>query len=95
MITYFIALILGILFWTFLEYVIHRFLLHKKGTNNPVSEEHLRHHRQGNYFAPFWKKLVASLMALVICSLIVGLAVDFVHCILTKNSNSFSYIFTL
>ena len=82
MITYIIALILGILFWTFLEYVIHRFLLHKKGANNPATEEHLRHHRQGNYFAPFWKKLLASLSALVVFSLIVGLAVDFVHGIL-------------
>ena len=92
MITYFIALILGILFWTFLEYVIHRFLLHKKGANNPVSEEHLRHHRQGNYFAPFWKKLVASVMALVICSLIVGLAVDFVHCILFSSGIAGMYL---
>jgi sterol desaturase/sphingolipid hydroxylase (fatty acid hydroxylase superfamily) len=82
MITYFIALILGILFWTFLEYVIHRFLLHKKGASNPATDEHLRHHRQGNYFAPFWKKLLASLSALVIFSLIVCLAVDFVHGIL-------------
>lgn len=82
MVTYFIALILGIVFWTFLEYVIHRFLLHKKGATNPATGEHLRHHRQGNYFAPFWKKLLAALVAFVVFSLIVGLAVDFMHGIL-------------
>ncbi len=54
----------GALTWTLLEYVIHRWLGHdKRFRKNPFAVEHIRHHSQGDYFAPTWKKLLAGLAA--------------------------------
>jgi len=53
------AALLGVFTWTFLEYVIHRFLGHfPRLRENPFGVEHVRHHIEGSYFAPSWKKLV-------------------------------------
>ena len=52
-----VAALLGIFTWTFTEYVIHRWLGHDPRLRpNPFASEHVRHHGQGNYFAPAWKK---------------------------------------
>lgn len=56
------AFALGVLSWTLLEYGLHRFLGHDARTRpNPFAEEHTRHHSQGDYFAPAWKKGLATL----------------------------------
>jgi 4-hydroxysphinganine ceramide fatty acyl 2-hydroxylase len=53
--------LLGALTWTFLEYCIHRWLGHdRRFRKNPFAKEHIRHHIEGNYFAPTWKKLLLS-----------------------------------
>lgn len=67
-----ISLISGIFTWTFLEYVIHRFIGHKKKTDNPITQEHKHHHSQFDYFAPAWKKLVMALLVLGVSTLLVG-----------------------
>jgi sterol desaturase/sphingolipid hydroxylase (fatty acid hydroxylase superfamily) len=57
-----VAALLGVLTWTFLEYVIHRFGGHDaRFRPNPFAAEHVRHHGQGDYFAPTWKKVLAAL----------------------------------
>ena len=58
----------GVLTWTLLEYVLHRWLGHdRRFRRNPFGVEHIRHHVEGNYFAPSWKKLIAAVVfALVI-----------------------------
>ena len=57
-----VAAFLGAFTWTFLEYVLHRFLGHVKGARkNPFGKEHVRHHAEGDYFAPSWKKLAIAL----------------------------------
>lgn len=58
----------GALTWTFLEYVIHRWLGHDgRFRGNPFGVEHVRHHAEGNYFAPTPKKLaVAALVGLAL-----------------------------
>lgn len=62
-----VAAILGIALWTLAEYLLHRFLGHDKRTwPNAFAEEHIRHHSQGNYFAPSWKKGLAALGALAV-----------------------------
>lgn len=59
-----VAALAGALTWTFLEYVIHRWLGHdKRFRKNPFAVEHIRHHSQGDYFAPTWKKLCAGAAA--------------------------------
>jgi sterol desaturase/sphingolipid hydroxylase (fatty acid hydroxylase superfamily) len=56
-----ISLALGALTWTFLEYCIHRWLGHdRRFRPNPFAKEHVRHHIQGDYFAPAWKKAIAA-----------------------------------
>lgn len=56
---------LGIVTWSFLEYCIHRWLGHdRRFRGNIFGQEHTRHHSQGDYFAPTWKKLIAALAAL-------------------------------
>ncbi len=67
------AALLGAFTWTFLEYVIHRWLGHDVRTRpNPFAAEHIRHHSEGDYFAPTWKKAVA---AAVLVAVLVGPAV--------------------
>jgi sterol desaturase/sphingolipid hydroxylase (fatty acid hydroxylase superfamily) len=57
-----LAFVLGMLTWSFLEYVIHRWLGHDgRFQPNPFASEHTRHHGEGNYFAPSWKKGATAL----------------------------------
>lgn len=66
-----VAVALGVLTWSFLEYVLHRFLGHDRRTMpNFFSVEHTRHHSEGDYFAPSWKK---GLVALGITALVSGI----------------------
>lgn len=61
-----VALALGALSWSLLEYVIHRWLGHDARLRpNPFAKEHVRHHSQGDYFAPTHKKAIAALLALL------------------------------
>lgn len=57
-----LAALAGVLTWSLLEYLIHRFLGHYS-RRNPFAAEHIRHHAEGDYFAPTWKKLLAALGA--------------------------------
>ncbi|MAE94200.1 MAG: hypothetical protein CL910_06020 [Deltaproteobacteria bacterium] len=55
------AAALGVLAWSFMEYVIHRWLGHDARMRpNPFAAEHVRHHGEGNYFAPIWTKALAA-----------------------------------
>lgn len=59
-----IALFAGIASWSLLEYVLHRFAGHHRvllGRRlNAFGPEHTRHHAQGDYFAPNWKKALSA-----------------------------------
>lgn len=56
-----VSALLGVLTWTFLEYVIHRWMGHdRRFHKTPFGREHVRHHIEGNYFAPTWKKLIIA-----------------------------------
>ncbi len=56
-----VAFLLGAFTWTFMEYVIHRWLGHDpRFRPNLFAAEHVRHHGEGNYFAPSWKKACAA-----------------------------------
>ena len=71
-----VAALLGVSTWSFLEYVIHRWAGHDRRVTrsqlNPFGMEHTRHHSEGDYFAPSWKKAGA---AVVITGLAIGPAV--------------------
>jgi len=60
-----IAALLGALTWSLLEYCIHRWAGHdRRFRGNIFSKEHVRHHSQGDYFAPGWKKGGAFVLAI-------------------------------
>jgi hypothetical protein len=77
-----LAVCFGALTWTLLEYLIHRFLGHVHRTNL-FAREHLRHHAEGNYFAPAWKKVAAAVVfALLLgppAALLVGVRTGLVY----------------
>ncbi len=57
----------GVLTWTFLEYIIHRFLgHHRRLLRNPFGVEHTAHHSRGNYFSPTWKKCLCATGAIAV-----------------------------
>lgn len=65
----------GILSWTLAEYVLHRVLGHDVRTRpNPFATEHVRHHAEGNYFAPSWKKALLTLAAVPAIASLAALA---------------------
>ena len=65
-----VAIVSGVLTWTLLEYLIHRWMGHdRRFKRTPFGVEHIRHHIEGNYFAPTWKKIIVA--ALVACVVLV------------------------
>jgi sterol desaturase/sphingolipid hydroxylase (fatty acid hydroxylase superfamily) len=62
-----LAAMLGVLTWTLLEYLIHRWMGHdRRFRKSPFGVEHVRHHIEGDYFAPTWKKLIIAAIAIAI-----------------------------
>jgi len=61
-----LAVLAGIFTWSFLEYVIHRWLGHSKQPRTAFGVEHRAHHRTGDYFAPTAKKMLGAAPAVLI-----------------------------
>lgn len=59
-----VACLAGVLSWSVTEYVLHRFDGHGMKGKTPFSREHLRHHAETTYFAPWWKKLALAVALL-------------------------------
>ena len=68
-----VATAAGVATWTLLEYLIHRWMGHdRRFRRSPFGVEHVRHHIEGNYFAPTWKKLIA---AAITAAILIGPAI--------------------
>lgn len=68
-----VAAVCGVVSWTFLEYVIHRWGGHdRRYRRTPFGVEHIRHHVEGNYFAATWKKIIA---AAIVTAVLLGPAI--------------------
>lgn len=62
-----LAMFLGVLTWSLLEYCIHRWLGHdRRFRPNLFAKEHIRHHIEGDYFAPAYKKAAAALATITL-----------------------------
>jgi len=62
----------GAFTWSFLEYVIHRWLGHDRRYRRSLfAKEHIRHHIEGDYFSPSWKKVI---LAVILAALLSPLA---------------------
>lgn len=71
-----VAALLGMLTWTLLEYMIHRWMGHdRRFKRTPFGIEHTRHHIEGDYFSPSWKKaIIATIVAAVVCMPAIAIA---------------------
>ncbi len=54
---------LGAVGWTFLEYLLHRFVFHGASAAGLGAKEHRLHHARVDYFAPWWQKALAAIAA--------------------------------
>jgi len=64
---------LGLVAWTFLEYVIHAWLGHLPKGRILISSEHLKHHARILYFTPLALKVRGALPVLGVLLALVGL----------------------
>jgi sterol desaturase/sphingolipid hydroxylase (fatty acid hydroxylase superfamily) len=62
-----LAFALGVVTWTLLEYLLHRFVFHEKRLGPWMARDHLRHHAKVDWFVPLSTKLA---LAAVILSLL-------------------------
>ena len=70
MIHFITACSVGCLAWTLSEYMLHRYVGHKKGGKNNISREHQAHHRDPYHFTPTRRKLLtAGLLAKILVPL--------------------------
>lgn len=72
-----LSFITGIFFWTFMEYILHRFLGHVHKGKNFFKTEHVLHHSTSNYFAPKYKKAIAASIFTPSLALVLGLIFSF------------------
>ena len=65
-----VSFIAGLLSWSLLEYVLHRFAFHREVKQRTLHErifgarmakEHLEHHAKVDWFIPLWQKLAVAL----------------------------------
>jgi len=54
----------GVVIWTLLEYVLHRFAGHSSRLGKRVRREHLAHHATPDFFTTFARKLVLAVPVL-------------------------------
>ncbi len=63
MLDYLLAVVGGILAWTFAEYALHHWVFHRLKFQTVGRREHLRHHSKSGYFTPTQLKLKLSMVA--------------------------------
>jgi len=59
-----IGLFAGVVIWTLLEYVLHRFAGHSSRLGKHVRKEHLAHHAKPDFFTSFGRKLFLAVPVL-------------------------------
>ncbi len=60
----------GIFGWTFLEYVLHRFVFHERVLGARASRDHLKHHAKVDWFVPARAKAAAAIGVIALISLV-------------------------
>jgi sterol desaturase/sphingolipid hydroxylase (fatty acid hydroxylase superfamily) len=76
-----LSTVAGLITWTLVEYLLHRFLGHVHKGSNFFKKEHVKHHSTPNYFASFYMKgalaLLVSLILFTLLSLFLSHLVSF------------------
>lgn len=90
-----VALILGALFWTFTEYVLHRFLGHVKKrllVRTRFHKEHTKHHLKNNYFAGASDKFLTLIATTPVIFLISSLVSETLIAVVFTASFTLMYL---
>ncbi|WP_053231047.1 sterol desaturase family protein [Sandaracinus amylolyticus] len=76
MATWGIGLAVGVVAWTLLEYVLHRWVFHRRVLGRRAARGHLEHHAKVDFFYPVGGKLVMAAIVLtpivIVCALALG-----------------------
>ncbi len=83
----------GIIFWTFMEYLIHRFLGHVWLLRTPFRVEHQKHHHKRDYFASNFNKLKATIIIWPIIFFITSLMAGFFNSALFSTGFILMYVY--
>lgn len=74
--TWLLGLGFGLVLWTLLEYVLHRWVFHARVLGRRLAREHIEHHAAVDYFAPVVVKLAFAVPivggVLALSALVVG-----------------------
>ena len=62
------AFVAGVVVWTWLEDMLHRWVFHRRVLGRIPSREHLKHHAKVDWFAPWSSKLALAVPALALLS---------------------------
>lgn len=65
-ITLSVAFFSGLVGWTLLEYLLHRFAFHEKKLGLWLAKDHLKHHAKVDWFVPLSTKVAAAFVVLSI-----------------------------
>ncbi|MBL9039904.1 MAG: sterol desaturase family protein [Archangium sp.] len=87
-----LAFVVGVGCWPVAEYWLHRVLGHVWRARTPFRVEHIRHHAEGAYFAPGWKKAVAAALVVPVASGCASLFVDGVTAVVWGTGFSAAYL---
>jgi hypothetical protein len=101
-----VSFVVGVLYWTLNEYVIHRFVGHGRRRERPATlrqwlapgagaalfnAEHVAHHRQPDHFGPAWAKVAASIPLLALLFFLSRWLVGFERALLFTLGYGLSY----
>lgn len=64
-----LAFALGLVTWTLLEYLLHRFAFHEKVLGLWLAKDHLKHHAKVDWFVPLSTKLALAAVILSILTI--------------------------
>ncbi len=70
-----LAFCAGMMLWTLLEYLLHRWVFHRRVLGKRLAREHLRHHAKVDWFAPWSLKLAVAVPILTVIGVLGVLAV--------------------
>ena len=87
-----LAALLGVLGWTFTEYMFHRFLGHEYAKYTEFGTQHLQHHRDQDYFAPASAKAKLSVVVSVLIGLVAVPLAGWTHGVVFTASLVSSYL---
>ncbi|MDP2339968.1 MAG: sterol desaturase family protein [Deltaproteobacteria bacterium] len=87
------SFVVGLLLWTLLEYVLHRFGGHQRAFGAAVSREHLNHHARPDTFSTLARKAMLAVPVLTTLFVLVALCAGLVTAVALTAGTSAGWCF--